>query len=168
MKRFFLNLSKNTATPVKETQLPYVIDVINDTDEIRDAEIFGSAEYIPKVNKDGNLEKDGVRIVNGVHNSNYLALLSAVWKQAIRTYPIYITLIEGDRKQLDEQLTHIYSHPNGVRTEKVLLAYKDPYQMQDTIIKTHEAVTIDFLTKLCFQVMPKTHVRIHFIHHKAD
>lgn len=168
MKRFFLNNPKTASAPVKEPQLPYVIEIINDTDEIKDAEIFGSAEYIPKVNKDGILEKDGVRISNGVHNSNYLSLLSAVWKQAIRTYPIYITLIEGDRKQLDEQLILIYSHPNGVRTEKVLLAYKDPYQMQDTIIKTHEAVTIDFLTKLCFQVMPKTHVRIQFFHSKAD
>jgi hypothetical protein len=168
MKRFFLNNSKKPEAIVSKPELPYVIDVINDSDEIRDAEIFGSAEYIPKVNKDGILEKDGVRIANGVHNSSYLALLSAVWKQAIRVDFIYITLIEGDKKQLDEKLTHIYSHPNGIRTEQVILAYKDPYQMQDNIIVTKEAVTIDFLTKLCFQIMPKTHVRIQFFHSKAD
>jgi hypothetical protein len=165
MKRFFLNKMENQKKEIKE--LPFIIELINDSNEIKDADIFGSAEYIPKLNYDGNFDKEGLKISNGVHNTNYLSLLSAVWKQSIKTENILITLIEGDAVQLNQIIAHIYSHPNGNKKEKVCYPYKDPYQNQFDITRITDKLEIDFLTKLTLQVMPKTHLRFTIFYQNA-
>lgn len=157
MKRFFLKKENKEINEIQS--FPYIIEVINDTSEIKDVDIFGSAEYIPKVNDEGFYEKNGVRISNGVYGANYLHLLSAVWKESILTDNFYIILIEGDKKQLYQPITRNYTHPNGNKNEQTYCPYKDPYQQQDDITRIIEEISIDFLTKLSFQIMPKTHVR---------
>ena len=163
MKRFFLKSTKEQpSVELKPIKLPYCIEVINDSDEVKDAEIFGSAKYIPRLTESGNYDKDGLRISNSAHESSYLELLSAVWKDSFQISKIYIVLLDGDAKQLEQSITYKHSHPNGVIKTETFIPHKDPYQYQNNILLFSKTLEVDLLTTIGFQVMPKTHVKFIF------
>jgi hypothetical protein len=138
--------------------MKFLLEIENKSDEIVEAELFGSLELCKYINDEENYEKDGITIkaVNG----SYFDLLMKIDETFVAD-SICIEFIKGNRNQLNQILgiNQKVDPPEDYDYNEIELFHHEILQL--AIVR--EKIKIDMWTVLLIDMLPQTTIRIEII-----
>ena len=159
---------------------PISIDVINNSWFIKEVDLFGAANNIRKLNKNGEIKRGGIKISNNLRDSKYSEILYQTITNPLNVHIIYLLRIRRTtklvkflnllglfKKDLGDFIVKNKIIVNRVNAyaemqESTICLTMDPYQQQSDIMVYKEKIKIDAFTKIKISMLPKTQIRLMF------
>lgn len=139
-----------------------IIDVINDTDNVIDADLFAPLEYACKTNDDGDLEIDGLKIKSGIEGKTYFDILmdfNLSPLESVFSDVIYMELISGREILLENELGIFFVDGYDQMEYYELNFILDPYEIPKRVSVIEKPIRFDMNTLLTIKSYAKSHLR---------
>ena len=153
-------MKKYLSSFVAPPKLPYLVEVINTSHQIKEVELFRAYKNLFCLDSEGNFNIDNVFVQNGTQGCSYRDILWQSIKENIKVSKMYIQIIEGDNKQKHNTFNLSRKFADGTSTDQLIQPIIDPYQQQPDVVSVNENFYIDGFTGLITEIRPKTHFRI--------